>query len=85
MGRGLVPREAIVRAVARVGESVTFLRHHRHRRAGFVAGGQFSAFYADLGVPLAIGIGVMLVAALTLLPALTGHPGQGRVLADEDP
>ncbi|HEX3650212.1 MAG TPA: MMPL family transporter [Pseudonocardiaceae bacterium] len=69
MGRGLPHREAIVRAVARVGESVTF-------SAGTVIAALVSllaasfGLYADLGVPLAIGIGVMLVAALTLLPAL---------------
>jgi RND superfamily putative drug exporter len=69
MGRGLPHRDAVVRAVARVGESVTF-------SAGTVIAALVSllaasfGLYADLGVPLAIGIGVMLVAALTLLPAL---------------
>jgi RND superfamily putative drug exporter len=69
MGRGLAHRDAVVRAVARVGESVTF-------SAGTVIAALISllaasfGLYADLGVPLAIGIGVMLVAALTLLPAL---------------
>jgi RND superfamily putative drug exporter len=69
MGSGRAPRDAIVRAVAKVGESVTF-------SAGTVIAALVSllaasfGFYADLGVPLAIGIGVMLLAALTLLPAL---------------
>ncbi len=69
LGRGLGHRDAIVHAVAKVGESVTF-------SAGTVIAALVSllaasfGLYADLGVPLAIGIGVMLVAALTLLPAL---------------
>jgi RND superfamily putative drug exporter len=75
MGRGLQPRDAVVRAVAKVGESVTF-------SAGTVMAALLSllaasfGFYADLGVPLAIGIGVMLLAALTLLPALLGILGK---------
>ncbi|HVV22268.1 MAG TPA: MMPL family transporter [Pseudonocardiaceae bacterium] len=75
MGRGLAHRDAVVRAVARVGESVTF-------SAGTVMAALVSllaasfGLYADLGVPLAIGIGVMLVAALTLLPALLAILGK---------
>jgi RND superfamily putative drug exporter len=75
MGRGLKHKDAIVRAVARVGESVTF-------SAGTVMAALVSllaasfGLYADLGVPLAIGIGVMLVAALTLLPALLAILGR---------
>jgi RND superfamily putative drug exporter len=75
MGRGLASRAAIVHAVARVGESVTF-------SAGTVIAALVSllaasfGLYADLGVPLAIGIGVMLVAALTLLPALLAILGR---------
>jgi RND superfamily putative drug exporter len=75
MGRGLDHRRAVVRAVARVGESVTF-------SAGTVIAALVSllaasfGLYADLGVPLAIGIGVMLVAALTLLPALLAILGK---------
>ncbi|HKN97242.1 MAG TPA: MMPL family transporter, partial [Pseudonocardiaceae bacterium] len=75
MGKGLAHRDAVVRAVARVGESVTF-------SAGTVIAALISllaasfGLYADLGVPLAIGIGVMLVAALTLLPALLGIFGR---------
>jgi RND superfamily putative drug exporter len=89
IGRGLAHRDAVVHAVARVGESVTF-------SAGTVIAALVSllaasfGLYADLGVPLAIGIGVMLVAALTLLPALLAifgravfwptkiRPGAGR-------
>ncbi|HEY1572371.1 MAG TPA: MMPL family transporter [Pseudonocardiaceae bacterium] len=76
MGRGMTHRDAVVRAVARVGESVTF-------SAGTVIAALVSllaasfGLYADLGLPLAIGIGVMLVAALTLLPALVAIFGRG--------
>jgi RND superfamily putative drug exporter len=38
--------------------------------------------YHDLGVPLAIGIVVMLLAGLTLLPALLAISGAQGVLAD---
>ena len=53
----------------RVGESITF-------SAATVIAALLSLlvatfeFYSDLGIPLAIGIGVMLLAGLTLLPAL---------------
>ncbi|HEX5114348.1 MAG TPA: MMPL family transporter [Pseudonocardiaceae bacterium] len=76
MGHGMAHRDAVIRAVARVGESVTF-------SAGTVIAALVSllaasfGLYADLGVPLAIGIGVMLVAALTLLPALVAIFGRG--------
>jgi len=66
---GLEPHDAIVQALTKVGESITF-------SAGTVIAALLSllaasfAFYSNLGVPLAIGIALMLVAALTLLPAL---------------
>ena len=66
---GLAPRDAVVRAVTRVGEAITF-------SAGTVIAALLTLLaasfplYSNLGVPLAIGIGVMLVAGLTLLPAL---------------
>src|SRR6266567_3120547 len=62
-------RQAVVAAVERVGESITF-------SAATVIAALLSLlfatfeFYSDLGIPLAIGIGVMLLAGLTLLPAL---------------
>ncbi len=67
--RGLDPRQAVVHALVRVGESIS------------ASGGTvifallsllFASFgvYKDLGIPLAVGVGVMLVAGLTLLPAL---------------
>jgi len=66
---GLAPRDAVVKAITRVGESITF-------SAGTVVAALLTLlvasfeFYSDLGIPLAIGIGVMLAAGLTLLPAL---------------
>ena len=67
--RGLPHREAVVRAVERVGESITF-------SAGTVIAALLSllaatfGMYSNLGVPLAIGMALMLLAGLTLLPAL---------------
>ncbi len=66
---GLEPREAIVKALSRVGESITF-------SAATVIAALLSLLfatfqmYSNLGEPLAIGIGLMLLAGLTLLPAL---------------
>jgi putative drug exporter of the RND superfamily len=66
---GLPNREAIVKAMGRVGESITF-------SAATVMAALLSLLlatfqiYSDLGIPLAIGIGLMLIAGLTLLPAL---------------
>ena len=68
-------RDAVARAVARVGESIAF-------SAGTVIAALLSltaasfGLYADLGVPLAIGIGLMLLAGLTLLPALLAILGR---------
>jgi RND superfamily putative drug exporter len=62
-------REAIVTSVTRVGESITF-------SAGTVIAAVLTlllatfSFYSDLGIPFAIAIGIVLIAALTLLPAL---------------
>ena len=66
---GSPPGDAVVRAVARVGESITF-------SAGTVIAALLTlllasfGLYASLGVPLAIAVALMLLAALTLLPAL---------------
>ena len=73
--RGLVPRDAVVRAVETVGESITF-------SALIVIGALLSlviaqfGFYQGLGPALAIGIGLMLLAGLTLLPALLAILGR---------
>ena len=73
--RGLSPRDAVRRAVERVGESITF-------SAGTVIVALLSlafatfAVYAGLGPSLAIGVALMLLAALTLLPALLATVGR---------
>ncbi len=67
--RGLDHRAAVIRAVERVGESIT-------ASAGTVILALLSlllasfGIYHDLGLPLALGIAVMLLAGLTFLPAL---------------
>ena len=66
---GADPKEAVVSAVTRVGETITF-------SAATVIAALLSLLvatfqiYSELGIPLAIGIGTMLLAGLTLLPAL---------------
>lgn len=87
---GHPPAEAVVAAVTKVGESITF-------SALTVIGALLSlmlasfGIYRSLGAPLAIGIAVMLLAGLTLLPALLAifgravfwpsdvHPGAAKV------
>ncbi|GGO92902.1 MMPL family transporter [Wenjunlia tyrosinilytica] len=69
MERGAPPRQAIVKSVERVGESITF-------SAGTVIGALLClllasfGLYSGLGPALAIGVALMLLAGLTLLPAL---------------
>ncbi len=66
---GSPPEQAVVKALARVGESIAF-------SAGTVIAALLSllaaafSFYSDLAIPLAIGVAVMLLAGFTLLPAL---------------
>jgi RND superfamily putative drug exporter len=66
---GLNPKAAIVKAMGRVGETITF-------SAATVIAALLSLLfatfelYSNLGAPLAIGVGLMLLAGLTLLPAL---------------
>ena len=66
---GVAPKAAVEAAVTRVGESISF-------SAATVIAALLSLLvatfqiYSQLGIPLAIGIGVMLLAGLTLLPAL---------------
>lgn len=61
--------QAIIHALSRVGESITF-----SAATVIVAllSLLFATFqiYSTLGIPLAIGVGLMLLAGLTLLPAL---------------
>ena len=66
---GAEPHAALVRALTRVGESIT-------ASAGTVIVALLTlllasfGLYHDMAVPLAVGIAVMLLAGLTLLPAL---------------
>jgi putative drug exporter of the RND superfamily len=66
---GQESREAVVNAVTRVGESITFSALTVIAALLSLLAATFQ-IYSTLGIPLAIGIGVMLVAGLTLLPAL---------------
>ncbi len=69
MRGGLACREAIVGSVAKVGETITFSAGVLIAALLSLAVASFS-LYSGLAAPLAIGIGLMLVAGLTLLPAL---------------
>ncbi|HEV2371704.1 MAG TPA: MMPL family transporter [Streptosporangiaceae bacterium] len=62
-------KEAIVTSVTRVGESITFSGATVIAAVLTLLLASFP-FYSDLGIPFAIAIGVVLLAALTLLPAL---------------
>ncbi len=72
---GLDPKEAVSLAIERVGESIT-------ASAGTVVIALLTltlasfGIYHDLGIPLAIGIATMLLAGLTLLPALLAILGR---------
>ena len=72
---GLAPKEAVIKALSRVGESITF-------SAATVAAALLSlllasfGLYKGLGPALAIGLGVMLLIALTFLPALLAILGR---------
>jgi len=72
---GLEPRDAVVHALERVGESIS-------ASAGTVIFALVTlvlasfGIYRDLGVPLALGVAVMLIAGLTLLPALLAVSGR---------
>ena len=69
MRAGLTGREAIVLSVARVGETITFSAGILIAALLSLATASFS-LYSGLAAPLAIAIGLMLIAGLTLLPAL---------------
>jgi len=62
-------RSAIVRSVTKVGESITFSAATVIAAVLTLLFATFS-FYSDLAIPFAIAIGVILIAGLTLLPAL---------------
>jgi len=67
--RGESSSEAVVSALTKVGESISF---SAFTVIAALLSLLFATFqiYSNLGIPLAIGIGVMLLAGLTLLPAL---------------
>ena len=69
MRAGLSCHEAIVLGVARVGETITFSAGILIAALLSLATATFS-LYSGLAAPLAIAIGLMLLAGLTLLPAL---------------
>lgn len=75
MKRGLEPHAAIIRSIARVGETITF-------SAGTVIAALLClllavfGFYHGLGPALAIGVAIMLLAGLTLLPAILAILGR---------
>jgi RND superfamily putative drug exporter len=89
MRGGLECHEAIVRSVARVGETITFSAGILIAALLSLATATFS-LYSGLAAPLAIAIALMLLAGLTLLPALLAifgpaafwpssvRPGAGR-------
>jgi len=76
MHEGADPHQAVRSAVTRVGETISF-------SAFTVIAGLLSLLaatfqiYSQLGIPLAIGIATMLLAGLTLLPALLAVCGRG--------
>jgi RND superfamily putative drug exporter len=73
--RGLEPKEAVIKALSKVGESITY-------SAATVAAALLSlllasfGIYKGLGPALAIALGVMLLIALTFLPALLAVMGR---------
>jgi RND superfamily putative drug exporter len=67
--RGLSGPDAVIRAVTRVGESITFSAFTVIAALSSVALAEFG-LYQSMGPALAIGIAIMLAAGLTLLPAL---------------
>jgi putative drug exporter of the RND superfamily len=87
--RGLEPKDAVRRAVATVGESITFSALIVMAALMSLIIAQFD-FYQSLGPALAIGIALMLMAGLTLLPALLAIFGRAvfwpsRARLEENP
>ncbi|MGI8428646.1 MAG: MMPL family transporter [Solirubrobacteraceae bacterium] len=69
LAQGLAPRDAVINAVSRVGQAICFSALTVIVALVSVILAQFG-LYRGLGPGLAIGIAVILVAGLTLLPAL---------------
>ena len=80
MRGGRESHDAVAVAVLRVGESITGSATTVIVALLTLLFASFGVYH-DLGVPLAIGIGVMLIAGLTLLPALLAIFGSGCLLA----
>ena len=66
---GQANHDAVVNALTKVGESITFSALTVVAALLSLLAATFQ-IYSQLGIPLAIGIGVMLLAGLTLLPAV---------------
>ena len=66
---GQASHDAVINALTKVGESITFSALTVIAALLSLLAASFQ-IYSNLGIPLAIGIGVMLLAGLTLLPAL---------------
>jgi putative drug exporter of the RND superfamily len=67
--QGTAPHDAVRSAVTRVGETITFSALTVIAALLSLLAATFQ-IYSQLGIPLAIGIATMLLAGLTLLPAL---------------
>jgi RND superfamily putative drug exporter len=72
---GLAPKEAVVKALSRVGESITFSAATVAAALMCLLMASFGV-YKGLGPALAIGLVVTLLAALTFLPALLAILGR---------
>src|ERR1700727_1983768 len=79
---GLPPKEAVQQALIRVGESISFSALTVVAALLSLLAATFQ-IYSQLGIPLAIGIGVMLLAGLTLLPALLAIFGRAAFWPSE--
>jgi putative drug exporter of the RND superfamily len=85
--QGAAPNDAVVKAMGRVGQSITFSAATVIAALLCLLLASFG-LYRGIGPSLAIGLTIMLLAALTLLPALLGlfgravfwpsHPAQGQ-------
>ncbi len=69
MRNGQANHDAVINALTKVGESITFSALTVIAALLSLLAATFQ-IYSQLGIPLAIGIAVMLLAGLTLLPAL---------------
>src|SRR5262249_49505829 len=69
MRNGLPPKEAVVKSVERVGESITFSAATVIAALLTLLAAPFG-IYSNMAEPLAIGVAMMLIAGLTLPPAV---------------